>query len=65
MIARRPGNIVCKVGRRPEESAVPTAREVTESLKISVYGHPSTKGVDEPKRPDFETNNYSGEREKV
>jgi hypothetical protein len=37
VIARRPGNVVRGVGRRPAESAIPTApEEVTEPLKTSV-----------------------------
>jgi len=37
VIVRRPGNAVFKAGRRPAESAIPTApEEVTEPLKISV-----------------------------
>ena len=55
VIARRPGNEVRRVGRRPAERAIPTApEEVTEPLKISVYGLPVTKGVEEQKRPSFE-----------
>ena len=44
---------------------MPTAPEdVTEPLKINVYGLPVTKGVDEPKRPSLGTNHYFRERER-
>jgi hypothetical protein len=65
VIARRPGNPVCKVGHRPGESAIPTApEEGTEPLRINVYGLPVTKGVEEQKRPSFETYHYFRERER-
>jgi hypothetical protein len=57
--------VVRRVGRRPAESAIPTApEEVTEPLKISVYGLPVTNGVEEQKRPSFETKSsfQGGER---
>jgi len=51
---RRPGKAVRETGRGPEESARPTAPEdFTEPLKMSVYGHPVTKGVEDAKRPSF------------
>ena len=66
VIGRRPGNTVCKVGRQPAESAIPTApEEVTELSKISGYGLPVTNGVDEPKRSSFVTNHYSREHERM
>ena len=34
------------------------------SLEVSIYGLLVTKGVDEPKRPSFETDHYSRERER-
>ena len=63
-IARRPLNAVCKAGRGPAESANPAApKEFTEPSYISVYGLPVTKGVEEPKRPNFEEKISSGPRE--
>jgi hypothetical protein len=60
-MARSPRNSICKAGRGPAESAIPTAPEdFTEPLKKSVYGLPVTKGVDEPRRPSFEEKISSG-----
>ena len=53
-MARRPGKAVLGTGRGPAESARPTAPEdFTEPLKMSVYGRPVTKGVEDAKRPSF------------
>ena len=53
-MARRPGKAVSETGREPPERARPTAPEdFTEPLKMSVYGRPVTKGVDDAKRPSF------------
>ena len=53
-MAWRPGKAVSAAGRKPPERARPTAPEdFTEPLKMSVYGRPVTKGVDDAKRPSF------------
>jgi hypothetical protein len=53
-MALRPGKAVSVSGRGPLERARPTAPEdFTEPLKMSVYGRPVTKGVDDAKRPSF------------
>jgi hypothetical protein len=54
VMARRPGKAVWVTGRGPPGRARPTAPEYfTEPLKMSVYGRPVTKGVDDAKRPSF------------
>ena len=53
-MGRRPGKAVPATGREPPERARPTAPEdFTKPLKLSVYGRPVTKGVDDAKGPSF------------
>ena len=53
-MARRPGKALSETGREPPERARPTAPDdFTEPLKMSVYGRPVTKGVEDAKRPSF------------
>ena len=55
-------------GRGLAESARPTALEdLTEPLKMSIYGRPIMKGVDDAKRPSFgikiSSENRAGKRD--
>ena len=53
-MTRRPGKAVSATGREPPERARPTAPDdFTKLLKMSVYGRPTTKEVEDAKGPNF------------